>query len=185
MEFEPAAELKNKDDALTESAAELLEELSGAYLEYARKNRIENPKRGFNLLFEKWFKLDPNEIKPLHKEFLDNVKHFVAKLVLVLESMDEGAPEICCDYAGKALGIMFAPKPDKQKKDADRYLTIAEYESVPLFSYASPDDLRRIRDELLKRTPKRFMFPKQLEMVSYMEKNIFKESFNRSSREFL
>ena len=127
-------------------------------------------------MFEKWFILDPNAIKPLNKEFLEDVRNYAAKLALVLERMDESAPEVCRDYAGKALGIMLAPKPDKQKTDADRYLAIAEYESVPLFSFASPNDLRRIKDELLKRTPKRFMFPKQLEMVELLENIISEKS---------
>ena len=162
----------SESGAGTENAAELIKGLSGAYLEYAKKNSLQNPKRGFNVLFERWFHLDPHEIKPLHKEFLEDVKHFVTKLALALERMKDSEPEVCGDYAGRALGIMFAPKPDKQKTDADRYLVIAEYESVPLFSYASSDDLQRIRDALLKRTQRRFMFPKQLEMVELLEKII-------------
>ena len=150
----------------------MLESLSGVYLEYAKKNRLESPKKGFNLLFEKWLNLDPLEIKPLHKDFLDNVRHLVTELVSVLERLDKNAPDVCRDYTGKAFDIMFAPKPDKPNTDVDRYLAIAEYESVPLFSFASLDDLRRIRDELLKRTPKRFMLPKQLEMIGFMENMI-------------
>ena len=167
---------RNEVDAHTWNAAELLEGLSGAYLEYAKKNSLQNPKRGFNVLFEKWFILDPEAIKPVHKEFLECVKRHVTELVLALEHMEKIAPEVCRDYAGKALYIMFTPKPDKQKTDADRYLAIAEYESVPLFSYASRDDLQRIRDQLLNRTPKRFMFPKQLKMVESIESIISEKS---------
>ena len=123
-------------------------------------------------MFERWFYLDPNAIKPLHKEFLDEVKRLVAELAPVLERMEGSDPEACRDHAARALGIMFAPKPSKQKTDADRYLAIAEYESVPLFSFAPRDDLTRVRDGLLKRTPRRFMFPKQLEMVKLLEKII-------------
>ena len=162
----------SESGALTGNAAELIKGLSGVYLEYAKQNSLRNPKRGFNMLFERWFRLDPHAIEPLHKEFLGSVTHFVTKLALALERMKDSEPEVCGDYAGRALGIMFAPKPDKQKTDADRYLVIAEYESVPLFSYASRDDLQGIRDELLKRTPRRFMFPKQLEMVELIEKII-------------
>jgi len=171
-ESESSEECINEATSLAGNAAELIDGLRGAYLEYAQKNRIENTKRGFSRLFEKWFNLDPLAIKPLHQEFLDNVGHFVAKLVLVLKRMDIITPEICRDYAGKALDIMFAPKPDKAKTDADRYFTIAEYESVPLFSYASSEDLQCTRDKLLKRTPKRFMFPKQLEMLEFMDNKI-------------
>ena len=159
-------------DDLKVNADELIKGLSGIYLEYVKKNSLESPKKGFNLLFEKWLNLDPHAIKPLHKEFLDNVRHYITELVSILERLNKSAPEICRDYTGKALDIMFAPKPDKPNTDVDRYMAIAEYESVPLFSYASSDDLQRIRDELQKRTPKRFMLPKQLEMVGFMEKII-------------
>ena len=162
----------NEVDALTENAAELIERLGGVYLEYKKKNNLENPKRGFNRLFEKWLTLDPLAIKPIHQEFLDNVNRIVVELVLILEHINGIAPEVCRDYTGKALGIMFTPKPDKAKTDTDRYFTIAEYESVPLFSYASLEDLQRFRSELLKRTPKRFMFPKQLEMIEIMDNRL-------------
>lgn len=160
-----------------EDAAKLLERLTDIYLDYSGKNFDQgNPKRGVARLFRKWFtSFDSLSVNSVHQEFLDEVGRIVKKLSLALEELKTDDADACMGFAGQAVSLMLAPKPTKEKTTAEWYLTIAEYQCTSILPFVSYSELKRTREDMLKRTPKRLMYPRQREMIELMESLIIKK----------
>ncbi|NLU52282.1 MAG: hypothetical protein GXX10_05410 [Clostridiaceae bacterium] len=58
---------------------------------------------------------------------------------------------------------------DFYKTTAEWYMTVAEYQCFPLLPYLSREDLKHFHDLMLKRVPKRMMYPRQRQLVAQME----------------
>ena len=159
------------DDSSGKDASVLLKALDEVYQAYIQTNAGgKSKKRGIADLFKRWFSgFNPLEVQPAHHMFLDEVGRIVSDLAYALAGIKSENPELSAVYAGNALDIMLASKSGREKTTAEWYLTVAEYQCEPLLQYASTDKLRSARSVLLKRTPKRLMFPKQRELIKSIE----------------
>jgi len=159
----------------------LLRELGEVYAAYTQ-NAFEGSgrKRGVTRLFRRWFaSFDPMAVQPVHQAFLDDVERIVKDLARALESIQAEFPEKTAAYAAQALDIIFSSKPSRQKTTAEWYVTVSEYQSEMLLPYASPDKLQSVRIDMLRRTPKRLMFPKQRQLLDAIESRIMQQSEKR------
>lgn len=154
-------------------AAQLLERLRCVYRLYIESNQNhEKSFIGVARLFRRWFSYNQSAAEPLHQKFLDDVESIIAELASVLGQLVRYATDLSNKYAAKAADLILAPKPDREKTTAEWYMTIAEYKCVAILIYLAADDLERIRDAQLKHTPKRMMYPKQRELLEYIEKQL-------------
>ncbi len=165
-----------RPDTHEQEVARLIESLKDVYSSYAQAD-TEEPKsrQRITRLFKKWFSgFDPLTTQPVNEAFLSEVQRIVAKMAAVLENMKNKTPDASEAIAAKALDIMLAPKPRREKTTTDWYLSISEYLCAPLLPYASSDKLMSARTDMLKRTPKRMMLPKQRELLNTIEETIKK-----------
>jgi hypothetical protein len=170
------------DDKSRQDAAHLLECLKDVYSAYMQADSEEkNKKQGVTRLFRKWFaSSDPLAAAPVHQEFLNEIGRIVTELASALEEIKQEHPQTCMDYAEKALDLMLAPKPEREKTTVDWYLMVSEYQCASLLPYASMGKLQFIRNDLLKRTPKRLMLPKQRELIESMDNLILKKASHQA-----
>jgi hypothetical protein len=113
---------------------------------------------------------NPLSVNPDDQAFLDEVERITSQFVPMLEEMKVNNPDACMGYAAKAVDVLLTQKPAKEKTAGDWYLTVAEYQISFLLPYLSCNELKNTREKLLKRTPKRLMFPKQLELIRLIDK---------------
>ncbi len=124
-------------------------------------------------LFAGWFMgFNPLAANPSHQAFLTEVERIIAELVSVLEKTEPRHPAASTGDAARAVAILLSPKPAREKTSVDWTLTAAEYQVVRLLPYLASDELKSTRAMLLKRTPKRLMFPKQLELIKTIDKGL-------------
>jgi hypothetical protein len=163
----PESDIERSETA----AVQLLAQLNEVYQSFTGKSqKQERSLKGFARLFRKWFSYNPMTIEPLNQEFLDNVERITEQLAQSFKKLKEHDTAACYNCAAEAANLILAPKPSGEKTTAEWYLTVAEYKSAVILPYLKPDDLKRLRDEQLKATPKRLMYPKQREMLELMEK---------------
>jgi len=144
-------------------------ELQTIYQRY-KQRRIQGPNKreaGAGSMFSSLFQRNPQS-QVVHLAFLDDVERVVTELADFLAQWVSAEPERCREYAHHALHVLFLPKPYEAPTDFERFLAIAEFQGEALFPYASREELQRIYDEQLERTPKRFMLPNQEKMVKYL-----------------
>lgn len=159
-------------DGYIQNAVSLIERLTDIYCEYTSETNNET-KRDMTRLFKRWFSgFDPSVVQPVHQAFLNEVERIVIELSAVLEQLEIESPESCLTYAEKALDIILAPKPSREKTTTEWYLTVIEHQCMHILPYTSAEKLRDIRSEQIKRTPKRLMLPKQRELFNFIEKLI-------------
>lgn len=149
-------------------AQALARELEAHYRAY-RENAHARAEKGFFRLFQHWFSYDAQWAEPVHQAFLDGVSQLVSALAEALEALLRRNPEGSQSLALQAVQVMLEPKSRDAKSERDWYLLIAEYQCSPLLPYLSREDLQRFRDEMLERTPRRLMFPKQLALLEQTE----------------
>ena len=159
------------NDAVAATIEQLLADLDNIYNQYAAKNAQEASEKRPDSLFAKWFNIASPD-QAMHQAFMSDVERCTAAIAQTLAPLKQSAPAHCQEYAHRALHVLFAPKPKEEQTDFERYLAIVEYYGAALFPYASLDELERIHREQLERTPRRRMFPKQLETLQALERMI-------------
>lgn len=127
---------------------------------------------GDNLLrmFRHWISYNAKRAEPVHADFLEGLQAQVQALSAVLDELEAYDQRACRRLAARAVALLMAPQPEGVKSDCQWYLLVAEYQCGPLFAYLTREDLEHWRDEMLRRTPRRMMYPKQLELLETAEK---------------
>lgn len=163
----------NKNECFEQTAISLLDRLSQVYFSYQENgHRKMKTMYGITRLFRGWFSYNAAAIDSLHQDFLNDVESIINELSTTLKTLSQDAPDICNAYAAKAVDLILAPKPTKDKTAVEWYMTIAEYKCSALLPYLALDDLKRTKDNWLGRLPKRLMYPRQRELLKDMEKYI-------------
>lgn len=124
----------------------------------------------FLRMFRHWISYNAKRVEPMHADFLEELQKQVNALSAALTELEEIDPRACRRLAARAVSLLMAPQPEGVKSDCQWYLLVAEYQCGPLFSHLSREDLEYWRDEMLRRTPRRMMYPKQLELLQTAEK---------------
>lgn len=151
------------------TAREVLDRLEERYRAFseAAGSRVK-PKLGLAGVFEKWFRSPgPSEPQPMFTDFLKSVQALSEELA---EALRGASAEERSEAGFAAARIMLASKPTNDKSEAEWYMIAAEYSFSALIPVLAPDTLRAIRDDYKSRTPKRMMFPRQLELLKRMER---------------
>lgn len=153
---------------------DLLDQLHKHYKNYLEKNQQqEQSKNKITKMFGKWFAgFDPLSSDLMHQEFLDGVERIISELSIALKQLEQNSPELCNSFADKAVSRLMMPKPAKEKTTAEWYMTVAEYQCVPLLPYLNREVLEYYHDLMLKRVPRRMMYPKQMQLLDQMEEII-------------
>jgi hypothetical protein len=164
-------ETRSESQSPEKRAEELLGQLDRHCFDYLEKcRRQENSKSKIAKLFGKWFtSFDPSSSDSMHQEFLAGIERIVSELAIVLKQTEQKDIALCHTVARKAVSRLMGQKPAREKTTADWYLTVAEYQCSPLLPYLSREDLKRCRDLLLERVPRRMMFPKQRQLLEQIE----------------
>lgn len=152
----------------TAQAEEILTRLEAHIDAYTRQVEPAG-EQGFARLFRGWFTCDPRSVEPVHARFLETLSELVGELAGALAELAPRCPEESRSAAARAAALLLAPPPDHIQSDKKWYLQVAAYQCRPILPWLSRTDLQSWRDELLGRTPRRLMYPKELELVSAME----------------
>jgi len=152
-------------------AKDLLVQLDRLYSDYLEKyQQQEKSKSKVAKLFGKWFaSFEPTLSDSMHQEFLAGIERVIKELAMTLNSLKQENLQLCHSIAGKAVSRLMMPKPANEKTTAEWYMTVAEYQCFPLLPYLSREDLKHFHDLMLKRVPKRMMYPRQRQLVAQME----------------
>ena len=138
------------DDALIR-ARQLTQQLEELYLRLYQygddlAESREEQKRGFAGLLRGIFPMS-QPVEPEHQRFIKNVESLAHDLAQALSQ--------------------FPPLEDKTPEEW--FMTAAEGYCVPLVPYLTPEDAERFRADMLAHTPKRYLFPKQAEVLKALE----------------
>ncbi len=155
-----------------EKSEKLLQSLGSVFSDFTDQEtqKRQTKTKKLSRMFAGWFSgSNPLSANAEHQAFLDDVERIIAQLVSVLEDVRRGCPEESMRIAAQAVTILLPPKPAREKTAMDWSLTAAEYKIISLLPYLSADDLKNTRAMLLGRTPKRMMFPKQLELLKVID----------------
>ena len=148
-----------------------LEALEEHYRAYIRAYREQPPKpKGFGKLFRRWFTYNAQEIEPVHQQYLEGAEALTKELAEAVAALPDEDRAAGAEAADRALSLMLGAKPEDLPNERRLYLIAAEALAAPLLSLTDRDRLARQRDQMLALTPKRFMFPKQLELLAEMER---------------
>lgn len=109
----------------------------------------------------------PQPMEPEHQRFYDDVQALTGQLAQVLACLPADAERQ--ELARRAAACILAPKPLENKSPEEWFMTAADGLSVALLPYLSRADLEQLRADLLASTPKRYLFPKQREVLSKMD----------------
>lgn len=148
-----------------EQAVAALEDL---YSSYKQQYKQERQAEGFSFarLFRRWGSCDETKTEPVHQEFLTQVNRQVDALCSLLKENPSNGQAV----AWRAVRCMILQESVGQKTDSDWYIIAAEIQAVPLLPYLSHEDLQNCRSFMLQRTPRKWMLPKQLELLDSIEK---------------
>jgi len=156
--------MDTKDNVIIADCERLLTDLNKIYSKYADKCSQTVAKRGF-FNFGKMFGGNSADSVNDHI-FLEDLGDCISELAKVFSQVCQNGQgkqkEICSIYADKALKILFVPKPKESKTDYERYLAIGEYYGSAIFTYASIELLNNIHKQMIDRTPRKLMLPKEL-----------------------
>ncbi len=147
--------------------AALLSDLCGDYAKGGGPVRVSAT---FSNLFRRWFSTDPERVSEEDSRFLAEAARLTDELAGELASAAREDPEAARRVAAGAVDQLLFSVPAKPTNDREWYLVVAGYESGKLFPYLSPEDLARVRDEMCRRTPRRMMLPRQLELLEQAER---------------
>ena len=147
-----------------------LEALEEHYRAYVLAYREQPPKpKGFGKLFRRWFTYNAQEIEPVHQQFLEGTEALVRELAEAVAALPDEDKAAGVEAADRAVSLMLGEKPDGLPNDRRLYLIAAEALAAPLLPLLDRERLRSQRDRMLALTPKRLMFPRQLELLGEME----------------
>ena len=148
-----------------------LEALEEHYRTYTRGNRDQPPKpKGFGKLFRRWFTYNAQEIEPVHQQYLEGAEALTKELAEAVAALPDEDRAAGAEAADRALSLMLGEKPEDLPNERRLYLIAAEALAAPLLPLLDREKLARQRERMLALTPKRFMFPKQLELLAEMER---------------
>ena len=148
-----------------------LKDLEAHYRAYTQGDRDQPPKpKGFGKLFRRWFTYNAQEIEPVHREFLEGAEALTKELAEAVAALPEGEKASGIEAADRALTLMLGEKPQDLPNDRRLYLVAAEALAAPLLPLLDREKLARQRDRMLTLTPRRLMFPRQLELLAEMER---------------
>ena len=158
------------DDALIR-ARQLTQQLEELYLRLYQygddlAESREEQKRGFAGLLRGIFPMS-QPVEPEHQRFIKNVESLAHDLAQALSQFPQ--EEQCHELAQRAVSCFLAPKPLEDKTPEEWFMTAAEGYCVPLVPYLTPEDAERFRADMLAHTPKRYLFPKQAEVLKALK----------------
>ena len=149
-------------------AEQYLEQLRTLYADYRREEPEEESGLNLGRLFKGWFSSGIGKMEPEDRRFVDGAEELSGQLAEAIGGEPEG--ETRRSLAVEAVTLILdagSPNPGTGK---ELYLTAAEQYCIPLLKYLSGEDLARLKSSMLAKTPKRMMFPKQLEVLEAMER---------------
>lgn len=149
---------------------EILGDLEQLYRDYCPARPI--VRKGLETIFAKWMRFGSDQIALADQTFLQGVSQTVAALAENLRELSAVDRITGEKIAERGLEIIFAPKRRYPATDVEHYLAIAEYSAVPIFPYASLPNLHKVRENLVKRVPRRMMLPKELELLTLLEERV-------------
>ena len=152
------------------SAQQLVEQLEETFARYATYNeearqlRAES-RKGIAGFFRNLFPTSP-PMEVEDQRFWQDAETITRRLGEVLQQVeaDQRSP-----LAARAVALFLAPKPKEDRTPQEWYLLAAEHLCLPLIPYLSRPDLDRARAALLAGTPRRHLFPKQVELLKEIE----------------
>ena len=147
----------------------LRDRLEDHYRAYAFEYLTRPPQaKGFARLFRRWFTYNAQDIQPGDKAFLDGTEALIGELAAAVAALspEEGGKAA----AEQAVALMTGEKPEGIPNGRRLYLVAAEALCAPLLPLLDREALERRRETMLKITPKRLMFPRQLELLAEMER---------------
>lgn len=106
----------------------------------------------------------PQVMEPEHQRFMDQAEALARDLARLLDQLPGQLPQIHT-LAEQAVACYLAPKPLEDKSPEEWFMTAAEGFCLPLVPYLTPEAAGRFHDAVLKSTPKRYLFPKQQEVL--------------------
>lgn len=151
-------------------AEELLRQLEQHCSDYEAGKGMRPDKKGLLQILSHWVAYDAQNIAPYHEDFLLGVNRLTERLAETLAGLAEGERAAGGQVAARAVELLLRPKPQQPRNDRDWYLMTAEYAAAPLLPFLSAEELQTHRDNMLARTPRRLMYPKQLELLEQAEK---------------
>ncbi|MCF0228409.1 MAG: hypothetical protein HUJ76_01785 [Parasporobacterium sp.] len=148
----------------------ILEQLASVYYDYAiGKNSDPSIGKGFARMFRHWVSYNNQKVDEEDKKFLSDVERLVAELVSELSERAENDPDSAGRLSSKAVDMLLFPG-QNAGREKQWFMLVAAYQCESLFQFMSGDDLRTVCDRMLKRTPRRMMLPKELELLESAEK---------------
>lgn len=147
-------------------AVELVEQLESHYKNYMQLP--EEPPKQWDLsrLFRGWFSNNESQSEPIHQTFLAGTESLCRELTQTLDKLE---PEVSGPLALRGVQLILEHSGACSDRDRASYLIAAEQLVIPLLRYLAPNELEAQREAMLARTPKRMMFPKQLEILQTIE----------------
>ena len=158
------------EDNLTRADG-LVRDLEESYARFAQRSvdlaeeRAE-AKRGIAGFFRTVFS-PSQEVEPAHEQFLQQTEALTLALAGALESLPEGAER--AGLARRAAVCVLAPRPAIEKSPEEWFMTAAEAFALPLLPFLSPEALGECRENMLRLTSRRFLFPKQKEVLDQID----------------
>lgn len=152
-------------------AEDLVNQLESHYKHYTQLPENLPKQRDFGRLFQGWFSNNEEQSEPVHQAFLSKTETLCRQLSQTLDKLE---PKISEPLALRAAQLVLVHNCICIDRDRSSYLTAAEYLCMPLLPYLSLQGLDDLRRAMLARTPRRMMFPKQLEVLQACETLITK-----------
>lgn len=155
---------------LQSSAQQLVEQLEeifaryAAYSEEARQLRAES-RKGIAGFFRNLFPTSP-PMEVEDQRFWQDAETVTRRLGEVLQQVEEDQRS---PLAARAVALFLAPKPREDRTPQEWFLLAAEHLCLPLIPYLTRPELERAREALLAGTPRRYLFPKQAELLKEIE----------------
>lgn len=138
---------------------------------YARGTVGQPPQaKGFARLFRRWFSYNAQDIEPVHKDFLEGTEALVNQLAAAVAELSAEEEDRGKALAEQAVRSLLAEKSEALPNDRRLYLIAAEPLCAPLLPLLDRDALARRREEMLRITPRRLMFPRQLALLEEMDR---------------
>ena len=150
-------------------AERLVAQLEQHYQDYREGKGRPAKKKSLLGMLSHWIAYDAEEIAPQHEQFLEGLSRITGDLAEQLLSLGEEDRCAGSALALRSVELLLQPKPRQPQGDRDWYLMLAEYSAGPLLRFLSREEVERQRTRMLAQTPRRLMYPKQLELLETAE----------------
>jgi hypothetical protein len=150
-------------------AERLVAQLEQHYQDYREGKGRTGRKKNLLGMLSHWIAYDAEEVAPQHEEFLTGITRITEDLAAQLSECPEEDRCAGSALALRAVDLLLQPKPRQPQGDRDWYLMLAEYSAGPLLRFLSREEVERQRTRMLAQTPRRLMYPKQLELLETAE----------------